>query len=154
MAAALINACQLVGPYGDAMGRSFIAITAIASTLMFAGVWKATEPQPSVELAIVDTGAASVTAATTTAPPTLHRGVIAQPPSMPEAEPYDVVRPAYGSSAPVRRLGNAGSESSAFYRGCREARAAGATPLHRGEPGYRVEMDGDGDGIACEDYRR
>ncbi|MGE5704540.1 MAG: thermonuclease family protein [Clostridia bacterium] len=37
-----------------------------------------------------------------------------------------------------------------FYNSCKEARAAGATPLRRGEPGYRPEMDGDKDGIACE----
>ena len=41
-----------------------------------------------------------------------------------------------------------------YYSGCREARAAGATPLYRGQPGYRPGMDGDGDGIACEDYPR
>lgn len=40
-----------------------------------------------------------------------------------------------------------------FYRNCKEAWAAGAAPLYRGEPGYRPEMDGDGDGIACEPYR-
>ncbi|WP_080604466.1 excalibur calcium-binding domain-containing protein [Sphingobium yanoikuyae] len=39
------------------------------------------------------------------------------------------------------------------YRNCREARAAGAAPLHRGQPGYGAHMDGDGDGIACEPYR-
>ncbi|OJW58016.1 MAG: hypothetical protein BGO57_12240 [Sphingomonadales bacterium 63-6] len=40
-----------------------------------------------------------------------------------------------------------------FYRNCNEARAAGAAPLHRSQPGYRSEMDGDNDGIACEPYR-
>lgn len=40
-----------------------------------------------------------------------------------------------------------------YYRNCNEARASGAAPLHRGQPGYRPEMDGDGDGIACEPYR-
>jgi len=39
------------------------------------------------------------------------------------------------------------------WSGCREARAAGTTPIYRGEPGYRSEMDGDDDGIACEPYR-
>ncbi len=39
-----------------------------------------------------------------------------------------------------------------YYRGCREVRAAGKAPLYRGEPGYRPEMDGDGDGVACELY--
>lgn len=43
--------------------------------------------------------------------------------------------------------------ASVYYRNCNEARAAGAAPLYRGEPGYRVEMDGDGDGVACEPYR-
>jgi hypothetical protein len=33
------------------------------------------------------------------------------------------------------------------------ARAAGAAPIYRGQPGYREEMDGDGDGIACEPHR-
>lgn len=40
-----------------------------------------------------------------------------------------------------------------LYRNCAEARAAGAAPIYRGQPGYRPEMDGDGDGIACEPYR-
>lgn len=43
---------------------------------------------------------------------------------------------------------------STYYSGCNEARAAGAAPLYRGQAGYRKEMDGDGDGIACEPYRR
>ncbi|MFP3714499.1 DUF1524 domain-containing protein [Puerhibacterium sp. TATVAM-FAB25] len=41
-------------------------------------------------------------------------------------------------------------EPAVSYAGCSEARAAGAAPLHRGEPGYREAMDGDGDGVACE----
>ncbi len=41
----------------------------------------------------------------------------------------------------------------AYYSGCNDARAAGVAPLSIGEPGYRPEMDGDGDGIACEPYR-
>lgn len=36
------------------------------------------------------------------------------------------------------------------YRNCREARAAGAAPLHRGDPGYSPRLDRDGDGLACE----
>jgi len=40
------------------------------------------------------------------------------------------------------------------YHNCAEARRAGAAPLHRGTPGYGAHMDGDGDGIACEPFRR
>ena len=39
------------------------------------------------------------------------------------------------------------------YPNCAAARAAGAAPLYRGEPGYRAQMDADGDGVACEAYR-
>lgn len=37
-----------------------------------------------------------------------------------------------------------------YFANCAAARAAGQAPLLRGEPGYRTEMDGDGDGVACE----
>ena len=40
-----------------------------------------------------------------------------------------------------------------YYAGCNEARAAGVAPIYRGQPGYRPEMDGDSDGIACEPHR-
>lgn len=40
------------------------------------------------------------------------------------------------------------------YRNSGEARRAGAAPLRRGTPGYGTHMDGDGDGVACEPYRR
>jgi hypothetical protein len=133
------------------MERSFIAVTAIASTLMFAGVWKATEPQPTALPAIVDTKAVPDTAVA--ARPALRRHVVAPTRPVSDAEPYNVVRSAYGSSPPARRSGNARSESSVFYTGCRAVRAAGAAPLYRGQPGYRAGMDGDNDGIACEPYR-
>jgi hypothetical protein len=38
----------------------------------------------------------------------------------------------------------------AYYKNCAEARAAGAAPLHRGDPGYRAGLDRDDDGTACE----
>ena len=44
------------------------------------------------------------------------------------------------------------SQRSVTYSGCREVRRLGTAPLYAGQPGYREEMDGDGDGIACEDY--
>jgi hypothetical protein len=37
-----------------------------------------------------------------------------------------------------------------YYRNCDQARAAGAAPLYRGEPGYRPALDRDNDGVACE----
>lgn len=40
--------------------------------------------------------------------------------------------------------------SSAYYANCDAARAAGAAPLHVGDPGYRTGLDRDHDGVACE----
>ena len=37
------------------------------------------------------------------------------------------------------------------YASCAEARAAGAAPMRVGEPGYRLGLDRDRDGVACED---
>ena len=36
------------------------------------------------------------------------------------------------------------------YRNCTAARAAGAAPVYRGEPGYGRHLDRDNDGIGCE----
>jgi micrococcal nuclease len=43
-----------------------------------------------------------------------------------------------------------GSLPDGAFRDCAEARAAGAAPVRRGEPGYGAHLDGDGDGIGCE----
>ncbi len=43
--------------------------------------------------------------------------------------------------------------SGFMYRNCAQARAAGAAPMHRGQPGYNPNLDGDNDGISCEPYR-
>lgn len=61
-------------------------------------------------------------------------------------------------AAAPRRKGGRRSErqpvaSSGTFRNCAAARAAGAAPLYRGQPGYGAHMDGDGDGVACEPYR-
>ena len=37
-----------------------------------------------------------------------------------------------------------------FYANCDDAKAAGAAPMYKGDPGYRPELDRDKDGIACD----
>jgi endonuclease YncB( thermonuclease family) len=74
------------------------------------------------------------------------------------AEPRDwrAAHPREGAQARVVERDEApvvARPAGVFYRNCDAARAAGAAPIHRGQPGYRVEMDGDGDGVACEPYR-
>jgi hypothetical protein len=62
-----------------------------------------------------------------------------------------------GNGAGINR-GLAGFEKpkagsvSAYYANCAEARRAGVAPIHSWQPGYRSELDGDSDGIACEPY--
>lgn len=43
--------------------------------------------------------------------------------------------------------------SGRAFRNCDEARAAGAAPVRRGDPGYGPHLDRDNDGIGCEPYR-
>jgi hypothetical protein len=44
-------------------------------------------------------------------------------------------------------------EGGVYFANCDAARAAGAAPIHRGQPGYRRALDRDNDGVACEPYR-
>lgn len=60
-----------------------------------------------------------------------------------------------GATAPQRQerqplfgIGQVGA-----FRSCTEARAAGAAPVYRGQPGYGPHLDRDGDGVGCEPYR-
>ena len=36
------------------------------------------------------------------------------------------------------------------FSSCAQARAAGAAPVRRGDPGYSRRLDRDGDGVGCE----
>jgi len=56
------------------------------------------------------------------------------------------------AAAPIAREPRPAAVSGGF-RNCAAARAAGAAPVRRGEPGYGPHLDRDGDGIACEPYR-
>jgi hypothetical protein len=69
------------------------------------------------------------------------------------AEDLDAQQPS-GGGATARKSTRTPTATGASwsYRNCKEARAAGAAPIYRGQPGYGAHMDGDGDGIACEPY--
>lgn len=72
---------------------------------------------------------------------------VTKPPQAVRTSPR-IARATKGRSAPGAAV------TGWSYRNCAEARRAGAAPLRRGEPGYGSHMDGDGDGIACEPFRR
>jgi hypothetical protein len=54
-------------------------------------------------------------------------------------------------AAPTASVNNTElTAASGPFRNCDEARAAGATAIRRGEPGYAPHLDGDNDGVGCE----
>ncbi|QCO68526.2 excalibur calcium-binding domain-containing protein [Luteimonas yindakuii] len=72
-----------------------------------------------------------------------HRASAAAPPARPSPQR---LAPARIDSSPV-------PASRGAFRNCAEARAAGAAPVRRGDPGYAPHLDRDDDGIGCEPYR-
>lgn len=77
-----------------------------------------------------------------------HRGPASGAASlMPETAPRPRRQvPAHGL-APLALTAESGA---AYYRNCSAARAAGAAPVRRGDPGYGPHLDRDGDGKGCE----
>lgn len=68
-----------------------------------------------------------------------ERKAAAAPP--PTTAPPTTAPPTTIAPAPV---------ATTYYENCDAARAAGAAPLYRGDPGYASHLDRDDDGIACE----
>lgn len=62
-------------------------------------------------------------------------------------------RPATNAFAPAGYAPSRVSPASGAFRNCAEARAAGAAPVRRGDPGYGPHLDRDNDGVGCEPYR-
>lgn len=134
------------------MNSATIPLAALAT---FAGVYWLTPapvapPQPA-PAAIVDSPAPLSAAPKSSRSSAVPKSKQSAPRSRPARPPVKVaarasaerrVRPV--RSAPVARV---------YFSGCNEVRAAGLAPLFRGQPGYRPEMDGDDDGIACEPRR-
>lgn len=72
-----------------------------------------------------------------------HRGT----PSPAQRSSFNAVPPS-AHTAPTRSGGG-----NRVFANCAEARAAGAAPVRRGDPGYGSHLDRDNDGIGCEPYR-
>lgn len=89
-------------------------------------------PMVSTTTAPPETTAAPTTAAPTTAKPQPLVATTAAPPATTAT-----------TAAPATTAG-------VYYANCEEARAAGAAPIARGDPGYRSGLDRDGDGTACD----
>lgn len=67
--------------------------------------------------------------------------------------------PARGAGIPANSLAPStpmparSSYRQGAFANCTEARAAGAAPVRRGDPGYGSHLDRDNDGVGCEPYR-
>lgn len=82
-------------------------------------------------------------AATRAHPPVTHRPSARPTTARPTVRPTKTTPPAPRPTTPKPK-------PATYYASCAAAKAAGAAPLHRGEPGYRKGLDRDGDGVACE----
>lgn len=100
------------------------------------------QPTPSpVTATVTATTAGSrlgVAEGTATAAPTPKRTT---------AKPKAVVKP---KPKPKPKSTPTPTPQAVYYKNCTAVRAAGADPIHRGEPGYGRHLDRDGDGTACE----
>ncbi len=85
------------------------------------------------------------TAATTESATTTRESATTTEPAPATQESATTTEP-----APATRQGLVQPSEPVFYQNCAAARAAGAAPIYRGQPGYSSKLDRDGDGIACE----
>ncbi|SCF21933.1 Excalibur calcium-binding domain-containing protein [Micromonospora haikouensis] len=54
------------------------------------------------------------------------------------------------TSSPAPKKTTSKPKAAPYYKNCDAVRDADDAPLYEGEPGYRPELDRDGDGEACE----
>jgi hypothetical protein len=85
----------------------------------------------------------TIPAPAATDPPVTQAPVTAPPATSPPATSPPVTNPP-ATNPPAT------SPPGVYYANCDAARAAGAAPLHAGDPGYRSGLDRDNDGVACE----
>lgn len=74
----------------------------------------------------------------------------AMPDMCERSAPVGVAAPVAPAPAVPAGGGGAGPPGGGAWPGCNEARAAGAAPVYRNDPGYGSHLDGDNDGVGCE----
>ncbi|MGM7647848.1 excalibur calcium-binding domain-containing protein [Nocardia sp. JW2] len=104
---------------------------------------------PPVATVTTTVGRPTVAVPTTTVAPPPPPTTVARPPTTTVAPPPPTTS-AYAPPPARVPEPDVPSPDEVYYKNCDAARAAGAAPLHRGEPGYRQDLDGDNDGVACE----
>ncbi|WP_079042320.1 excalibur calcium-binding domain-containing protein [Streptomyces aureus] len=122
---------------------AFLALGAILSACE--GPAEGERPDPAPPTATVTETVTETPAVPAPVPPPVETPEpdTSEPDVVPETEAPDPVTPDLPEPA---------TSAAAYYENCDAARDAGAAPLSPGEPGYRDELDRDGDGVACEPY--
>ena len=110
----------------------------------------ATPAVPTVTATVTATVTETATETVTTPGPTVTQTVTVK-----ASAPKPTATPKAAAPAPLKAPSpkpayTAPKPATAYYANCAAARAAGAAPLYRGDPGYRSGLDRDGDGVACE----
>ncbi len=134
---------------------ALLSCAAVTLTAAACGAETASTPTTTtpVTTSVVSAGHTTLLPPTTTAspsPPTTLETTITStspPAAVAPAPPAAVVPTPPAAVVPVPPRPAA---PSVYYSNCAAAKAAGAAPLRRGEPGYRSELDRDKDGVACE----
>jgi hypothetical protein len=122
-------------------------IVCVLAALTFASACGTTPTDTKLPLINTPATTSSTTSTWTYTPPTSSTTTsTTSTTSTTTAEPPQVAVP----PAPEPPETTTQAPAAAYYKNCDSARAAGAAPLHRGDPGYRAGLDRDKDGVACE----
>ncbi len=121
----------------------------------FADGFQVTAQAPGAGVKAKVSKAVSLTVRATPAPASLvsHKPTPSASPTpspSPSTTPTPSPEPTTAEPTPEPTAQPEPAPQQAYYSSCREAKAAGAAPLYRGDPGYRSGLDRDGDGVACE----
>ena len=143
--AALVLAGGIVSPSVETEPAAASPVRTPAATTMTTTRTTTATTLPPTSAAVTEPATVTVTevaVAETAAVP-------AQDPSS-TARAYVPAAPAYSPAPTYAPAPLAAVPQAASYSNCSEARAAGAAPLYRGQPGYAPKLDRDNDGVACE----
>lgn len=139
------------------MRRTLAAVAILVALAGCSGADKATETtttsgsvEDQLPFASTPTSSSTMptTVATTAAPATAPTTVVTAPPTTRATAP-PTTRAPVTTAAPVTQP-PATPAPSVYFANCAAARAAGAAPVRRGDPGYGTHLDRDGDGVGCE----
>jgi hypothetical protein len=128
--------------------------TADGKTIVIKSNWEVISQDPAEGAhvskgSVVNLGVRHLADATPTPTPT-PSAVAAVPAEVVAPAPAPYVAPAPAPAPYVAPAPAPAPAPAAYYANCSAVKAAGAAPIHAGQPGYSRSLDRDGDGIACE----